>query len=430
LAFPVVVSNLGLTAMGVVDLLFVGKLGAVAIGAVGLGTAIFSWFMILGIGLLSALDYLVSHADGAGKREEGAATLVQAVFLAIALALPLAGLVLGASAILGRLGVDAAVARETAGYLRVLAPSLLPLLVFVAFRQYLQARGSVRMAMFILLAANVLNAAANAAWVLGSWGFSPLGAQGSAWATLLSRVWMVGAIVVYAFYRDRVRDARLLAKAPWRLDRRRVLPILRLGWPSAVQMGLEVGVFSTATTLAARFSPPELAAHQVVLSIASATFMVPLGVGSAAAVLVGRSLGEGDRTRARSLGMRCFALGAGFMGFSSLALLIFPEVFLGAYTSDPAVVAAGASLLFIVALFQLSDGIQAVATGALRGLGDSRTPLIANFLGHWLVGLPAGALLGIGLGLRLTGIWIGLSVGLTLVAAGLFWRWLQSAPAK
>ncbi|NBV89614.1 MAG: hypothetical protein EBR88_08910 [Betaproteobacteria bacterium] len=196
-----------------------------------------------------------------------------------------------------------------------------------------------------------------------------------------------------------------------------------MGWPSAVQMSLEVGVFALSTGLAARFAAIDLAAHQLVLNTASVTFMVPLGISSAAAVLVGQAKGRGDAAEARRVGWRCLQIGVGFMALSCVTLLALPGPILGLYTNDPAVIGVGSSILFIAALFQLSDGAQVTGTGILRGLGDTRSSLVMNLIGHWLLGLPLGVLMGFVWGWGLRGIWIGLSIGLTAVALSLVWRW-------
>jgi MATE family multidrug resistance protein len=202
--------------------------------------------------------------------------------------------------------------------------------------------------------------------------------------------------------------------------------LLRLGFPAAMQMVLEVGVFALATTLAARLPAEALAAHQIVLNIASLTFMVPLGVGSATAVLVGQALGRGEQAGAVTTGWRGFQLGVGFMAISGLAFLLFPGPLLGCYTHDPGVIRIGRSILLLAAFFQLADGTQVVGTGALRGLGDTRAPMIANLCGHWFVGLPLGVWLCFGLRYGLAGLWVGLATGLIVVAAALLWRWWAS----
>ncbi len=426
LAFPVVVSYLGIMLMAFVDLLFVGRVGAVAIGAVGLGTAVFSWVLMFGVGLLTSLDYLVSHAYGAGKRDEGARYLVQATWLSVALGIPLTAFLLLVGAHPAWLGIEGEVGAQTGAYLQILAPSTMFSFLFIAFRQYMQAHGSARAAMVIMILANGINVVANWILVFGHLGFPALGVRGSAIATLVSRFFMMAAMCAVLWVWDSKKNESRLRNVSWSFNRELTRKIVKLGLPSAFQMLLEVGVFAGATVLAARFSANDLAAHQLVLNLASLTFMVPLGIGSAASVLVGQALGRENRAAAREAGWRCLKLGVGFMACSCVALLTFPDLILRGYTSDEGVIEAAKRLLFVAALFQLSDGAQAVATGVLRGTADTRTPLYANLGGHWLVGLPLGIALGFGVGWGVRGMWIGLSAGLTVVAVALVWRWVRT----
>jgi MATE family multidrug resistance protein len=203
--------------------------------------------------------------------------------------------------------------------------------------------------------------------------------------------------------------------------------IFRIGFPAALQMTFEVGVFAVSTTLAASLNATDLAAHQIVLNTASLTFTIPLGVGAATAVLVGQALGKKEWQTATRVGWRGFGLGVSFMAFSCLVLLGFSESILRFFTQDEGILLVGRSILFVAALFQLSDGIQTVGTGALRGLGDTQSAMYCNLCGHWLVGLPLGALLCFRWGWGLRGIWIGLSLGLTVVAAGILIQWWRKS---
>jgi len=425
LAGPVALSFLGLMLMGVVDLHFVGKVSPTAIGAVGLGTSIFSWFMIFGIGLLTGLDYLVSYSYGEGKRERGFRYFVQGTLLVTALSLPMTGAMFIMADHLDAIGIHPGVIPETSAYLKILGLSLWPALLFTAFRLYLQAMGVAVPALIVLLGANVINALGNYAWVQGHWGFASYGAAGSAAATLVSRVLTALAMGGYAYYFDR-RRKMAWQRSSFRVHRKDLAELIRLGTPSALQMSFEVGVFALSTTIAARLAPHYLAAHQVVLNTASMTFMVPLGIGSAAAVLVGQNLGRKNWRRARRIGWLAFALGAGFMACSGVSIYFFKAQIISIFTQDPAVTEVAASVMLIAALFQLSDGIQTVGTGALRGLGDTRSPMLFNLLGHWAVGLPLGLWLCFTRGHGLFGLWIGLSVGLTLVAASVLTKWWLS----
>ncbi len=422
LALPVVLSYLGLMLMGVVDLLFVGRIGATSIGAVGVSTSIFSWCFVFGIGLLTGMDYLVSYAHGARKPEEGYQALVQSMLIAVAVSLPTTAFMIVLSYHLDWLSINPEVIPEAGSYLRILAVSYFPGLAFNAFRQYLTAQNVARPGMVILLLANIMNAAANYMLVLGGWGVTPLGVDGSAIATLSSRVFMLIAIMGVLWHWDRGHD-RLMARLKLRVDLTVLRALLRLGVPAAFQMTFEVGAFALSTTLAARLAPHALAAHQIVLNVASLTFMVPLGLGTATAVLVGQALGRKAPLEATRMGYKGLWLGLGFMSCSAITLMAATDWILGIFTTDEAVLILGRKIILIAGFFQLSDGAQTVLTGALRGLGQTRQSMYANLGGHWLIGLPIGLLLCFVFGYGLPGLWVGLSMGLTSVAAVLFWVW-------
>lgn len=418
LALPIVLTYLGFMSMQLVDLAFVGRISAVAIGAVGLGGAIFSAFMIFGIGLMTGLDTLVSQAFGAGRREDARASFAQGAIASFLVGVPLTALLLVLASQLGRFGVTPEIVPDTRRYLTVLSFSLIPVILFTAIKSYFQALQSPKPALLVLVAANLLNAFVNWLLVPGNLGAPALGAEGSAWATLFARLWMCAALGTYLYSRERPLI---------RWDAAKMKALLSLGLPVALQMTFEVGVFALATALAAGLSPVDLAAHQVVLNIAGFMFMVPLGVGSATAVLVGHAVGAGDRRSARKQGWHGLRLGMGFMALSCLNLLLFGRAILGIYTHEAPVVDVAVRILLVAALFQLSDGAQSVATGALRGLGDTRTPMSANLIGHWLIGLPVGAFLCYRAEMGIFGLWLGLSLGLTVVAAALLWAWARKS---
>jgi MATE family multidrug resistance protein len=205
--------------------------------------------------------------------------------------------------------------------------------------------------------------------------------------------------------------------------------LISLGLPAAMQLTLEVGVFAAATALAGRLPPAALAAHQIAVNIAAFTFMVPLGVGSAGAVRVGQAIGRLDAAGAARSGWTALALGSGFMACSAAVFLLLPGALIGAFTSDRRVLAVGVSLLMVAAIFQLFDGIQAVATGALRGLGDTRTPMFWNLIGHWFVGLPLGYILCFTMRVGVIGLWWGLSSGLIICGVSLLLAWSRRIDA-
>jgi MATE family multidrug resistance protein len=304
-----------------------------------------------------------------------------------------------------------------------------PLLAYVVFRRYLQAMNIVRPVMIALAAANVINLAGNWAFIYGHLGFPAMGIKGSAYATVASRLMLAVSLFGVILYNERDRPSGL-HDVPWRWETERVWRIFRLGWPAAVQITLEVGVFAVASAMAAQIGPMASAANQVVLNIAGLIFMIPFGLGSAAAVRVGQAIGRGDHDGMQRAGWTALALGSIVMSASAMLFLIMPAPLIRIYSSDAGVIELGIILLFICSVFQLFDGLQTVATGALRGLGDTRTPMVFNLVGHWAIGLPIGYVLCFNRDWGVAGLWTGLSTGLILIGASLLIAWNVKSRAK
>jgi MATE family multidrug resistance protein len=409
-------------AMGVVDTMFVGRVGAEAIGAVGLGTMVFYGIAICAAGLLLGLDTLVAQAHGAADRADHHCSLVSGIWLAGLMIPFVMGAVWVLEAMLPSFGVDQQVLRATRPYLHALIWSAPPLLIYFALRRYLQALHVVRPVMITLLTANVVNLAGNWLLVLGHLGAPRLGAEGAGWATCFSRIYMAVALA-YVLWR---RDPEIL-RISWRPNMARMWTLIKLGAPAAGQMALEIGVFATVTVLVSELNATALAGHQIALTVVSSTFMMPLGISSAAAVRVGFALGQGDRQAAARAGWMALGLGAAAMSAAAIVLLTVPEWIARVFTPDAAVIAAAATILRIAAFFQLFDGLQIVVTGSLRGAGDTRTPMVCHLIGYWVIGLPLGALLCFGRGLGAPGLWMGLSVGLIVIGLVLTVFWWRTA---
>jgi MATE family multidrug resistance protein len=422
MAVPVVLAELGWMAMGVVDTLMVGRLSPEAIGAVGLGSTLFIGVAIFAMGLLLGLDTLVSQAFGAGRIEECHRWLLHGVALSLALAIPVTLAMFGLSALLARWGLDPGVLVLAQPYLEVLTWSVFPLLLYAAFRRYLQGMGVVRPVMIALVTANIVNAVVNWILIFGHFGAPALGVRGAAWATVLSRVFMAGYLLVVILLRERGRKPGLF-QTPLRIEWAWMRRLLVLGFPAAGQLTLEVGVFAAATALAGRLPPIALASHQIAINIAAVSFMVPLGISSAGAVRVGHAVGRRDPEGAERSGWTALLFGVAFMSGAAIAFVLAPHLLIGAFTTDEGVLRIGISLLLVAAVFQLFDGLQGVATGVLRGLGDTRTPMLWNLFGHWFVGLPLGYSLCFVLGFGVVGLWWGLSTGLIICGVALLIVW-------
>ena len=426
LAVPVVLSELGWMAQGVVDTIMVGRLGPAAIGAVALGNAICYTPSLFGIGLMLGLDTLVSQAYGRRDHDECHRWLAQSVYLACAVAPLIMALIFLASFGLLRFGITPTVAGPAGIYLRILNWGTLPLLLYQCTRRYLQGVGQVRVVTVTYVLANLVNWFGNWALIYGKLGLPALGVSGSAYSTLASRIMMALALIGFAWRYERKRDHPLFRHwAGPQIERLRGL--IKLGAPAAGQIVLEVGAWNLATFSAGYLTPVALATHQIVLNYASVTYMVPLGVSAAAAVSVGHAVGAGDPARARRAGWLALGLGTGFMTLAAIVLLAIPGPLIKLYTHDPQVLAVGPGLLLIVAAFEVFDAIQSVSTGALRGLGETRIPMLANLLGYWALGLPLGLFLCFGLKLGIRGLWLGLTLALIVIALLLLTRWRRDS---
>ncbi len=422
LAWPVVLAEMGWILMGIVDTKMVGPLGPAAIGAVGTGSIMFMCVMMAGFGTLLALDTFIAQSYGAGRIDECHRWLFAGVQLAAILSVALTLVSLGVVALLPAFGFHADVLAELQPYMLHSTWSAAPLLAYVVFRRYLQALHVVRPVALALLGANLLNVLVNWLLIEGRHGFPRLGVVGAAWATVASRMFLAVFCFGVIWWRERRRPSGL-HDVPFTFDWPRIRAIVKLGAPAAGQILLEVGVFAAAAALAGRITPAALAAHTIVLNIIGFIFMIPYGIGSAAAVRVGHAVGRRDPHGVRLAGWAAIAMTLIVMATSAALLASGPSSLIEVFSADPVVVEVGLTLMFIAAAFQLFDGLQTVTTGALRGLGDTHTPMLWNLVGHWFIGLPMAYWLCFALGWGVRGLWAGLSGGLVLIGSVLLLTW-------
>ncbi len=424
LAAPVVLGEIGWMAMGIADTVMVGPLGPAAIGATGMASSIFFAIAVFGMGVMLGLDALVSQAHGARRPDECVRWLHHGIALSLVVAPALMAVCYATFSTIGSWGLHPEVEVLAAPYLRVVTLSTLPLLLYATFRRYLQGIHVVRPVMYALVSANLINIVANWALIYGHLGAPRMGVEGAAWATGAARVYMA-AFLFLAIAREHARRGHAQPRVRFHLERERVGRLLRLGVPAALQVTVEVGVFAAVSALAGRLDPVSSGSHQIAINIAALSFMIPLGLSSAAAVRVGHAIGSGSPLRAAHAGWMAILAGIAIAAAVAAAFVIVPTPMLRLFTADTRVLAIGVRLLAIAAAFQVFDGTQAIATGALRGLGDTHTAMVLNVAGHWVVGLPAGYALCFWYGWGVEGLWLGLSVGLMLVAVALTVVWAR-----
>ena len=419
LALPLVLVQVGLMAMGVVDTIMVGHVSARVLAGVALGNLYFFNAIVGSMGTLMALDPVVSQAIGAHDDAAVRRAVQRGVVLALGLSVVTALIMLPARTVLVWTRQQPEILADTAAYVHISIPGVLPFLLFVVLRQTLQALHRAAPIVWTMVGANVLNAALNWVFVYGNLGSPRMGAPGSAVATMVSRWAMAVALLALAWPALRAYLTPF-SRESWNLD-----PLLRLlgvGIPIGLQMLLESGAFGAIGLMMGVLGTKEMAAHQIAITLAALTFMVPLGVGAAAAVRVGRAVGARDEARARQAARAAFACGMGFMAVTALCFLTAPRLLASLFTSDTQVIALAGLLIPVAGVFQIFDGAQAVGAGVLRGLGDTRAPLVGMILGYWLLGLPVSIALGFHTSLRAAGLWWGFVVSLSLVALFLFLR--------
>ena len=420
-AVPIAIGQIGQMAMIIIDMYMVGKLGAAAIGGVGLGNGYFYVFGLFSAGMLFALDYYVSNAQGRGDQAECHHWLWQGCWLSLFLSLTIMAVVLITIPPYLTANFPAAIAAPAVEFVRPLALCMPGFLVFITFRQYLQSTGSVTAGTVVTMVAIGLNTLFNWLLVFGSLGAPKLGVAGAGLATSLTRTLMAAALVAYTFHRDRVREMGLAA-SPKGLDPAALWLLVKMGVPIGLMVALESGVFTVATSLIAQFGVASSAAHTIVLNVASFTYTIPTAIAGAAAVLVGQALGRGDLPEVRRMGWTSVGVGAVVMAITGALIGIFGHEVAGFFTTEAPVIELAGRLIVLVAIFQIADGVQSVGGGVLRGAGDTRSSMLANLVGYWAIGLPAAYFFGIKQGRGVMGFWMGLTVGLFSVAGMVLWR--------
>ena len=429
LAYPVVLSQLGHTMVNFVDSVVVGQLGTSELAAISLGISTTTMLLVLGLGFSLGSVPLVAAADGRQDFPALGRLLGTSVWACTAVGLALAGAGQLVPYLLHHLGQPPAVVALASPWVRLISLSLLPLMVFQGFREFAEGLGLTRQAMVLSIAANVVNGVLCYGLVLGAWGLPALGMVGAGWATLIARVLMAALMAAYVLRAARLAPHRAAVPSWWQPHADTLRQLLHLGSPIGVQMMFEMGAFSLAAIMIGWLGATALAAHQVAINVASITYMAASGIAAAATVQVGRLRSSGNLAGARQAGFAAYWLAFGFMGLMGLLLIGTRHQLPHLYDDNPAVIGQAAVLLLIAAGFQVSDGLQVVGLGALRGLEDVKVPSLVALLAYWAVALPLGYGLGFGLHLGAPGVWLGLLLGLSIVAGVLLLRFRQETAA-
>ena len=421
LAYPVVLSQLGHIMVSVFDSLMVGQTGTVPLAAASLGNSIFTITMVFGLGISYSITPLIAAADG--RRNY---TRISLLLLNGLLANVLLGIVLFIagyffSPYITYLNQPEEVVRQAIPYINILFLSMVPLMVFQAFRQFAEGLSFTKQAMYIIIIANAINVLFNYILIYGKLGFEPMGLIGAGWATFISRVLMALLMGGYVLYAKRFAAFRRFLSLR-HLSLIHTYRILRLGLPISGQMVFEMSAFSFSAIMIGWLGARELAAHQIAINVASVTYMMASGIAAAATIRVSNQKGMRNFRAMRMAGFSSFAMGVLFMIASGILMVICNNLIPALYIDDPAVIEIASVLLIIAALFQISDGVQVVGLGVLRGLEDVRIPGLISLVAYWIVGLPVGYLLCFKLGLGVNGVWAGLLAGLSVAAILLFWR--------
>jgi len=421
LAYPVIIGQLGVIMMGVVDSIMVGKLGSVPLAAASLGNSLIFLILIIGIGSSVVVSPIVAILVGGKRFSECGVYFRQSLLVNIVLSIIMAGVILIGINYIQYLNQPKEVIELAIIYMTIVGLSAIPLMLFQTYKQFIEGLSIMKPAMIIAILANIINAFVNWILIFGELGFPKLGLAGAAWATFLSRVFMAVVIMIYVMRNQKYKQYDVTFHFRG-INIPVIKKLLSLGLPSGFQYFFEVGAFTFAVIMIGWIGANELAAHQIAINLASITFMAVLGISQAASIRVGNAMGEQNIPNVRKAGFTAIALGAGIMSLAGITFILLHNYLPTLYIDDEAVISIASRLIIIAALFQLSDGTQAVGIGVLRGLTDVKGPTIITFIAYWIISLPIAYVLAFYFNLGVDGVWIGLLIGLTVSAILLTFR--------
>jgi MATE family, multidrug efflux pump len=415
LAIPVSIGQLGHIMLGVVDSFMVGKLGAEPLAASALANGLFFLIMVLGIGMSHAITALVAIARGENKDDQCGVIARQGLIVNMIFGIILTILTFIAATLIVYLGQDKIVAELAESYLSILSLSILPFMLFQTYRQFVEGLSDTKTPMYIAIFANLVNIFGNWVLIFGNLGLPALGLVGAGFATLITRTFMGLGMMLIVIYSTKYKkyDPTLRFKS---INFNMIKKIISIGLPSGLTYSLEVSAFAFAAIIIGWLGSASLAAHQIAINLASVSYMVVLGISSAATIRVGNALGARNLKDIKLAGYSATLIGLLFMSFTGTTFVLLNEFLPSLYINDGEVIELAASLLIIAALFQLSDGVQAVGLGILKGITDVKIPMIITIFAYWILALPLGYVLGFIFEMDIIGIWIGLLLGLTVAA--------------
>lgn len=418
LSLPIMISQLGHISVGVVDSIMIGNVSITQLAAVSLSTSIFAFILLFCIGLSYGVTPLIS--SNKSDKDYVSKILYNGLYINVIFTFLLVILTIYSKYFLKHLGQDLEVLFHTYGYLDIISISLIPLILFQTLKQFIEGLGFTKPAMYISIFSNIVNIILNAVLIFGLFGFPKLEIIGAAYSTLISRILMFIIILVYCIKSKRFKDYLFRLKIT--LDNNSLKSIFGIGFSSGLQYIFEVGAFSVSTVIIGTIGAVQLASHQIALNLASISYMIASGIGSASMISLGYYYGTSDKLEIRKSGYSNFILVIILMSFSALIFILFKDDLPKFYVDNSEVISLASSLLVVAGLFQLSDGTQAVGLGVLRGIRDTKIPTYVTFISFWLIAIPLSYFLGIEFNYGVFGVWLGLSIGLTLAAIFHFLR--------
>ncbi len=429
LAYPVIISQVGHVVVNITDSVLIGHLGPIKLAACSLGISVFAVLMVFGIGIAYGLTPHISREFGANNKDNCGKYLVNSLVINIFTGIIVFLGIYALSSQLSRFGQDAEVVKEALPFLRIIGFSMIPLMLFLTFKQFAEGLNFTRQAMIITLIADGFNVFLTYGLINGAWGLPRLELEGAGIANLISRTLMAILMMAYVLRSKNFKPYLHQAKTKF-LNWKSSMEIINYGIPTAFQYFFEIGAFALAALMMGMLGPNFQSAHQIAISIASATYMAASGIGAATSVRVGNALGEGNYRQLQRAGITGYHMVLIFMGLMAVMMIVGRTAFPLFYMNHPEVISVASGLMIVAAFFQLSDGTQVVGLGALRGMGDVKIPTLVTFIAYWVIAIPLAYFLGFKLEMGGMGIWIALSLGLTISAILMYWRFNKLAKRK